>query len=161
MSTSATLPSTTQIRPSRLMGLLVAVAIVTGITTWSVSQVTNEDDARSNPQAALGDQTARRTLSTPTSQRPASVLPPAYAVSVAALSDEQRAAIWGNVSPTRQYVDAVTALTPEHQAATSGNVGGAGAFIPAAHASGMDGAGGPLAAIGGAGAFIPFTPAES
>ena len=51
MSTSATLPSTIHIRPSRLAGLLVAVAIVAGVTTWSVSQVTTESHARSSLQS--------------------------------------------------------------------------------------------------------------
>ena len=122
MSTSATLPSTIQIRPSRLAGLLVAVALLTGVTTWSISQVTTESPARSNTRAALGDQTARRTLGTPTSQRPASVPPQAYADSVAALDAEQRAAIFGNLYPTQRYVQSVNALSPEQQAAIWGNV---------------------------------------
>jgi hypothetical protein len=106
MSTSATLPSTVQIRPSRLAGLLGAVVIVTIATTWSVSQVTTESRAGSSSkfEAATGDQPTRRTLDTPTSQRPALVIPPAYVDSVVALDAEQRAAIFGNLYPTQQFV---------------------------------------------------------
>jgi hypothetical protein len=122
MSTTATLPNTIQIRPSRLAGLLVAVAILTGVTTWSVSQITTEAHTRSNPGAALDDQTPRRTLDTPTSQRPASVLPQAYADRVVALDAEQRAAIFGNLYPAQRYVQDVIGLNPEEQAAIWGNV---------------------------------------
>ena len=47
MSTSATLPNTIQMRPSRLTGLVVGVAILTGVATWSVSQVTTESHSSS------------------------------------------------------------------------------------------------------------------
>jgi hypothetical protein len=122
VNTSATLPRTIQIRPSRLAGLFVAVAIVTGVTTWSVSQFTTESHASSNPQAALGDHSTRRTLDTPTSPRPPSVLTPAYAPAVVALDAEQRVAIFGNLSATQRHLQAVTALSPEQQAAIWGNV---------------------------------------
>jgi hypothetical protein len=36
---------------------------------------------------------------------------------VNALSPARQAAIWGNLSPTNQYVDGITILTPEQQAA--------------------------------------------
>ena len=171
MSTSATLPNTIQIRPSRLAGLFVAVAIVTGVTTWSVSQFTTESHARSSPASDVVSPSpatqayVNAVVALDAQQRTAIFgnLTPTqrYVQGVAALTPEQQAAIWGNVSPNQQYVNAVRALTPEQQSAIYGNVGGAGAFIPPAHANGVDGAGGPLAAIGGAGAFIPFTPPES
>ena len=41
MSTSVIHPNTIQIRPSRLAGLVVGVAILTSVTTWSVSRVTD------------------------------------------------------------------------------------------------------------------------
>jgi hypothetical protein len=98
--------------------------IVTIATTWSVSQVTTESRAGSSSkfEAATGDQPTRRTLDTPTSQRPALVIPPAYVDSVVALDAEQRAAIFGNLYPTQQFVQGVNALTPEQQAAVYGNV---------------------------------------
>ena len=83
MSTSATLPSTIQIRPSRLAGLLVAVAIVTGVTTWSVSQVTTESHA-SSPKSEVVSSLAPATK--------------AYVDGVVALDAEQRAALFGNLS---------------------------------------------------------------
>ncbi len=50
MSTSVIHPNTIQIRPSRLTGLVVGVAILTGVTTWSVSQVSTDSHASSNPK---------------------------------------------------------------------------------------------------------------
>ena len=82
MSTSATLPSTIHIRPSRLAGLLVAVAILTGVTTWSVSQVTTESHARSSLQPRPG------VIAGPATK--------AYVEGVTALTPDQRAAIFGN-----------------------------------------------------------------
>ena len=49
MSTSVVHPNTIQIRSSRLTGLVVGVAILTGVTTWSVSQVTTDSHPSSNP----------------------------------------------------------------------------------------------------------------
>jgi hypothetical protein len=108
MNTSTTLPNAIQIRPSRLAGLLIAVAILTGVTTWSVSQATTESHSRSSPKSDL--------VSSP---GPATK---AYGDSVAALDAEERAAISGNLSPTQQYARAVRALSPERQAAIWGNV---------------------------------------
>ena len=98
MSTSATLPSTIQIRPSRLAGLLVAVAIVTGVTTWSVSQVTTESQARSSPPSNV--------VPSPNSATKA------YGDGVTALTLEQQAAIYGNVyaNQSQQRLDAEAKL---------------------------------------------------
>ena len=98
MSTSATLPSTIQIRPSRLAGLLVAVAIVTGVTTWSVSQVTTESHTRSSPQSDV--------VSSPGSATKA------YVDSVTALTLDQQADIYGNVyaNQSQQRLDAEAKL---------------------------------------------------
>jgi len=96
VNTSATLPSTIQIRASRLAGLLVAVAIVTGVTTWSVSQVTTESHAPSSPQSDV--------VSSPGSATKAD--------DVTALTLEQRAAIYGNVyaNQSQQRLDAEAKL---------------------------------------------------
>ena len=53
MSASVTLPNTIQVRPTHLAGLLAAVAILTSVTTWSVSQVTTESHASSNPKSEV------------------------------------------------------------------------------------------------------------
>lgn len=133
MSTSVTLPNTIQIRPSRLAGLLVAVAIVTGVTTWSVSQFTTDSHVSSSPKSDLVSSPGPATkayvddvVALDAEQRAAifgNLYPTQqYMQDVTALSPEQQAAIWGNVSPTHQYVNGVTALTSEQQAAIYGNV---------------------------------------
>ena len=98
MSTTATVPSTIHIRPSRLAGLLVAVAIVTGVATWSVSQVTTESQAPSSSNSHL--------VSSPD---PATQ---AYLQGLGALDAEQRAAIYGNVyaNQSQQRLDAEAKL---------------------------------------------------
>src|SRR6476646_3731143 len=83
MSTSATLPTTIQIRPSRLAGLLVAVAIVTGVTTWTITQVTTESHARSSPNSDVVSSPG------PTTK--------AYADGATALTLDQQAAIYGSM----------------------------------------------------------------
>ena len=109
MSTSATLPNTIQIRPSRLAGLLVAVAIVTGVTTWSVSQVTTESHASGNPK--------------PDVSRPGRAPPTkAYMDGVIALDAEQRAATLGTCTRPSDMRRPSTSLSPEQQAAIWGNV---------------------------------------
>ena len=133
MSTSAAVPSTIQIRLIHLAALLVAVAIVTGVTTWSVSQVTTESHVRSSPMSNVVSSPGRATKAyvdgvvTLDAERRRAIfgnLTPTqlYLQGVNALGPAQRAAIWGNVSPTQQYVNGVTALTPEQQAAVYGNV---------------------------------------
>jgi hypothetical protein len=133
VSASATLPNTIQVRPSHLAGLLAAVAILTSVTTWSVSQITTESHGSSNPasEAVSSPDPAAKArvddvVALDAEQRIALFgnLTPAqqYAPSVDALSPSQQAAIWGNVSPTIQYVDGVTALTPDERAAIYGNV---------------------------------------
>ena len=98
MNTSATLPSTIQIKPSRLAGLLVAVAIVTGVTTWSVSQVTTESHARSSPPSNVVPSPGSATK--------------AYGDDVTALTPEQQAAAYGNVyaNQSQQRLDAEAKL---------------------------------------------------
>ena len=98
MSTTATVPSTIHIRPSRLAGLLVAVAIVTGVATWSVSQVTTESHAPSSSNSHL--------VSSPD---PATK---AYLEGLGVLDAEQRAAIYGNVyaNQSQQRLDAEAKL---------------------------------------------------
>ena len=132
MSTSTTLPSTIQVRPVRLAALLVAVAVVTGVATWSVSQVTTESPDRSSSKTEMSSPGLATkayvdgVVALDAEQRAAIFgnLTPTqrYLQGVNALGPAHRAAIWGNVSPTQQYVNAVTALTPEQQAAVYGNV---------------------------------------
>jgi hypothetical protein len=102
VSASATLPNTIQVRPSHLAGLLAAVAILTSVTTWSVSQVTTESNDSSSPTSgAVSSQGAAAA---------------AYVDGVVALDAEQRAAIFGNLAPTQQSPQSVNALSPELQA---------------------------------------------
>ena len=98
MSTTATVPSTIHIRPSRLAGLLVAVAIVTGVATWSVSQVTTEAHTAAAPTPRWCHRRAP---------------PPRHTSDgVVALDAEQRAAIYGNVyaNQSQQRLDAEAKL---------------------------------------------------
>ena len=101
MSTSATLPSTIHIRPSRLAGLLVAVAIVTGVTTWSVSQVTTESHAPSSSNSDLVSSPDPATKAYCTDRRGPTARPLT-----------QRAAIYGNVyaNQSQQRLDAEAKL---------------------------------------------------
>ena len=101
MSTSVIHPSTIQIRPSRLTGLVVGVAILTGVTTWSVTQVATESDA-SNSKSGVA--------SAP------SAAAQAYVDGVVALDVEQRAAVFGNVFRAQPSVQSVNAHSPELQA---------------------------------------------
>ena len=78
MSTSVTLPNTIQMRPSRLTGLVVGVAILTGVVTWSVSQVATDSPASGTSKSEV--------VST------SSAAAKAYVDGVVALSPEQRAA---------------------------------------------------------------------
>jgi hypothetical protein len=98
MSTTATVPSTIHIRPSRLAGLLVAVAIVTGVATWSVSQVTTEAHTSGNAKSEV--------IST---SGPAAK---AYVNGVVALDADQREASFGNVyaNQSQQRLDAEAKL---------------------------------------------------
>jgi hypothetical protein len=102
VSTSVSLPNTIQIRPSRLTGLVVGVAILTGVTTWSVSQVTRESHTSSTTKSAFASSQATATKT--------------YVDGVIALDPEHRAAIFGNVSPAQPSVWSVNAATPELQA---------------------------------------------
>ena len=128
MSTTATVPSTIHIRPSRLAGLLAAVAILTGITTWSVSQVTTESHAPSSSNSYLVSSPDPATkaylegLGATESHAPSSsnshlVSSPdpatkAYLEGLGALDAEQRAAIYGNVyaNQSQQRLDAEAKL---------------------------------------------------
>ena len=101
MSTSVTLPNTIQMRPSRLTGLVVGVAILTGVATWSVSQVTTESHSSSSPRSEV--------VSTSPAAKP-------YIDGVVALSPAQRAAMYGNVGLRTPYVGSVNALSPGLQA---------------------------------------------
>jgi hypothetical protein len=98
MSTSA-VQHTVQIRPSRLAGLLVAVAVLTAATTWSASKL---DESHSS---ATADPAAK-----------------AYVDSVMALTAGQRAAVYGNVMVSDQHVNDIVALSPGERAAVYGNV---------------------------------------
>ena len=101
MSTSVIHPSTIQIRPSRLTGLVVGVAILTGVTTWSVTQVATESHA-SNSKSGVA--------SAP------SAAAQAYVDGVAALDVQQRAAVFGNVFRAQPSLQSVNAHSPELQA---------------------------------------------
>jgi hypothetical protein len=101
VSTTATLPNTIQMRPSRLTGLVVGVAILTGVATWSVTQVTTESHSTGSPKSEV------------VSTSPAAK---AYIDGVVALSPAQRAAIYGNVAPVEPSVRSANAQSPELQA---------------------------------------------
>jgi len=88
-------------RPSRLTGLVVGVAILTGVVTWSVTQVTTESHSTSSSKSEV------------VSTSPAAK---AYIDGVVALSPAQRAAIYGNVAPLEPTVRSVNAQSPELQA---------------------------------------------
>ena len=101
MSISATLPNTIQMRPSRLTGLVLGVAILTGVATWSVSQVTTESHNSAGPKSEAVSAAK------------------AYVDGIVALSPAQRAAIYGNVAPLEPSVQSVNALNPELQSVGS------------------------------------------
>lgn len=101
MNTSATLPNSIQMRPSRLTGLVVGVAILTGVTTWSVSQITTDSGASGTPKSGVvSSADATKT----------------YVDGVVALSPGQQAAVYGNVAQQEAYVGSVNAHSPELQA---------------------------------------------
>ena len=142
MSTSATLPSTIQIRPSRLAGLLAAVAILGGVTTWSVSQVTTESHARSSLQSDV-------------------VPSPGFAT-----MGYERRRHRPHPGPAGGHL---RERVPEPIAAASRGRSQLGINLDDFDKAEQDflialaaaGAGGPSPAIGGAGTFIPFTPPKS
>ena len=82
MSTSATFRAPSRSDPAATR-IVVAITIVTGVTTWSVSQVTTESQARSSPQSNV--------VSSPNSASKAHI------DGVTALTLEQQRAIYGNV----------------------------------------------------------------
>ena len=104
---SPALPRTIQIRPGRFGGLLLAVAALTAGTTWFAS---NLDDshvrATARPEAAASSGAASK----------------AYIDNVLALTGEQRAAIYGNVSARQQHVKDIVALSDGERAAIYGNL---------------------------------------
>jgi hypothetical protein len=87
-------------RPSRLTGLVVGVAILTGIATWSVSQVAT-DSHSGTPKSDVVSTSGTATN--------------AYVDGVVALNPEQRAAVYGNVGLRTPYIGSVNALSPESQ----------------------------------------------
>ena len=100
MSTSVTLPNTIQMRPSRLTGLVVGVAILTGVATWSVSQVTTDSHAAGTPKSDVVSTSGAATK--------------AHVDSVVALNPGQRAAMYGNVGlPPRRRTSGVQQYTPD------------------------------------------------
>ena len=131
MSTSATLQHTVQIRSNRFAALLVAVATLTAVTTWAVGNIT--DSQSSSPKAGVTSSPSSDTeayvdgVTALTPEQQAAIYgnltaSQQHVDEITALSPGELAAIYGNVSPTEQYVDGVTALTPEQQAAIYGNV---------------------------------------
>jgi len=106
MSTSA-VQHTVQIRPSRLAGLLVAVAVLTAATTWSASKLDeSHSSATADPAVSSSSGGAAK----------------AYVDSVMALTAGQRAAIYGNVMVSDQHVNDIVALSPGERAAIYGNL---------------------------------------
>ena len=104
---SRALQHTIQIRPGHFAGLLFAVAALTAGATWFASSL---DDSRVS-----------------TTERPEVAASPtapstAYVESVVALTGEQRAAIYGNVSASQQHVNDIVALTGDQRAAIYGNL---------------------------------------
>jgi hypothetical protein len=89
-------------RPSRLTGLVVGVAILTGVVTWSVSQVATDSPASGTSKSEA--------VST------SGAAAQAYVDGVVALSPEQRAALYGTLAQSEPYVGSLNALRPETQA---------------------------------------------
>ncbi len=113
MNTSATLQHTIQIRPSRFAGLLVAVATLTAVATWAIGNVNESSPSRATASVASAPSSSTK----------------AYVDGVTALTAEQRASIYGNVSSAQHYVDGVTALTAEQRASIYGNVSSAQHYV--------------------------------
>ena len=96
MSTSATLQHTIQIRPSRFAGLLVAVATLTAVATWSIGNVNESSPSRATASLASAPSSSAK----------------AYVDGVTALTPAQQAAIFGNLTEPQQHVEAITSLSP-------------------------------------------------
>jgi len=105
MNTSA-LQHKVQIRPSRLAGLLVAVAVLAAATTWSASKLDeSHNSATAAPQVSPSGAAAK-----------------AYVAGMIALTEEQRAAMYGNVTASDQHVKDIVALSPAERVAIYGNL---------------------------------------
>ena len=106
MSSSA-VQHTIQIRPGHFAGLLLTVAALTAGTTWFASNLDNSHvSATARPEVAASPTAASK----------------AYVDSVLALTGDQRAAIYGNVSASQQHVNDIVALTGDQRAAIYGNL---------------------------------------
>ena len=101
MSTPATLQHTVQIRPSRLAALIVAVAVLTGVATWSVSDATTHSQGTSSDSEHVSS---------------------TYVDGVTALTPAEQTAIYGNVPTNLERAAAVAALSSTELAAIFGNV---------------------------------------
>jgi len=120
MSTSAAVQHNIQIRPSRLAALLVAVATLTAVTTWSVgSAVDSNGSAKTKTVASTY---VDEVVGLTPAQQAAMFGNVSVADQIARLSPAQQAAIYGNVLPSAQYVDGVVAMSPAQRAAAFGNV---------------------------------------
>ena len=117
--TASTIPATIHIRPSRFVGLLVAVATLAAAVTWVL--VTSAIDARS----------AQTHTNVPTREQVLSSLSPTerqYVTAIASASPLELAAAYGTspiealglTTTERQYVEAIAALSPEQLAAGYG-----------------------------------------
>jgi hypothetical protein len=134
MTTTATLQHTIQIRPSRLAALLVAVAMLTAVTTWSVGNVADHASHTSAPKSeAVSSAYVDGVTALSPEQRAATYgnVPTDLqrAVTVSHLNPAEQAAIYGNVSSSQEFVDGVTHLSPAQQAAIYGNVSTSQQFL--------------------------------
>ena len=144
MTSTATVPTTIQLRPSRLVGLLLAAVALAAAVTWAVTVFavdTRTDDDQDGPAAAVSQQITPHQIA-------------------AAYVDVYKGR---EVSPTlRDYAQATVAagLSESTLDLIDGPVGpavgGAGAFIPQQGVPTAITANPSAAAeVGGAGAFIP------
>lgn len=126
MNTSATLQHTIQIRPSRLAALLVAVVMLTAVTTWSVGNISDTSHSSApEPEVVASSYVEGVTALSPGERAAIYGNVPSdlqRAIAVSSLSPAQQAATFGNVPQTPQYVDGITHLTPAQLAAMFGNV---------------------------------------
>jgi hypothetical protein len=142
--TVPTVPSTIQVRPSRLVAILLAAVVLTAAMTWSLANLTMDDDS-SQSRGATPAVTAEDLQAAYAGVYADRIVP--------APADRALAAATLAAGITPGAVPTATDAGPE--AARSASTGGAGGFVIPAHVNGVHGAGGPLSAIGGAGSFIP------
>lgn len=119
MNISTPIPTTIQLRRSRLVGLMAAVAALAAAITWALLIFAVDRGAE---QAAPAATTGADAPSLSTRE---------YVEGIAAMTPEQLAAAFGNLpfdtvaqsaTERQAYAEAIASLTPEQLAAAFGNV---------------------------------------